>query len=292
MGNARQTVERRTLGLALRRLREQAGMSQVDAGRHIGRSDSRISKVEEGMATLAPEELAQLLDFLGAGAEERDTLLALGVAARKRQPKDMGRNTYTDTLPGSYQRIADMEDAAATINWYEPGVIPGPLQTPRYVRALMRAADGIWWQEFGPDADDRAAFRFARQKKLLEAPEPKQLNFVLTEEAFYDDGLHSDIMREQYDHLLKLLRTHPNLDVRVLKVCALDNPAAHGGITVFEFDGSAPPVGFAPVVYGPSTYFGEEEDTATLLRVFRRIQGLALSPKKSVELIRRKTKEV
>jgi hypothetical protein len=60
---------------------------------------------------------------------------------------------------------------------------------------------------------------------------------------------------------------------------------------VFEFSGSAPPVGFTPVVYGPSTYFGDEEDTAALLRAFQRLQGMALSPKKSVELIRRKAKE-
>lgn len=293
MGNARQTVERRTLGLALRRLRDQAGVSQAESARHIGRSDSRISKVEDGVATLAPDELARLIDFLGAGGEERDNLLALGIAARKRQPKGSvtKRGTYTDTLPGSFQRMADMEDDAATIFWYEPGVIPGPLQAPRYVRALMRAGDGIWWQEFGPDADSRVSFRLERQKKLLASGRPKGLQFVLTEEALYDDGLHSDVMREQYEHLLALTTKHPNLDVRVLKVCALDNPAPSGGIIVFDFDRAAPDIGFTPVVRGPSTYFGDEEDTAALLNAFRRVQGLALSSKKSVELIRRKARE-
>lgn len=98
-------------------------------------------------------------------------------------------------------------------------------------------------------------------------------------------------MREQLQHLLSLAKKHPNIEIRVLSAGALDNPAPNGGLTVLDFGDSAPMVGFAHTVYGPSSYFSEDADTAALLRAFRRVQGLALSPARSLKLIRDRLKE-
>jgi hypothetical protein len=57
---------------------------------------------------------------------------------------------------------------------------------------------------------------------------------------------------------------------------------------VLDFRGSAPRVGFTPVIYGPSTYFHEEADTSVLIRVFEKVQALALSHDRSMKLIRKK----
>lgn len=290
MGKARQTVERRQLGLALRRLREHAGLSQVEAAAAINRTHPRISKVEDGAGTIGHPELAHLLDVYGAPPAERATMLALAVEARKRQPRGSTSGPYMDTLPGSFQRLADLEQDAKSIYTYEPAVIPGYLQSGRYMRAVMRACDGIFWREFGPEGEDRVAFRQARQAKILDGVQPK-LCFVCTKDALVDDGLHSDVMREQLHHLLALAKKHPNIEIRVLSAGALDNPAPNGGLTVLDFGGSAPMVGFAHAVYGPSSYFDDEEDTAALLRAFRRVQGLALSPARSLKLIRDSLKE-
>jgi hypothetical protein len=46
------------------------------------------------------------------------------------------------------------------------------------------------------------------------------------------------------------------------------------------------PVGFSRVVYGPSTYFDDESDTAALLRAFERLEELAASAEESARLIR------
>lgn len=284
MGKARQTVERRQLGLALRRHRDQAKVTQAEAARHVGKTASLVSKIEDGLGTLDADALEALLDFYGVSEPQRCTLLELGTLARKRQPRGSVR-TYTDTLPEAFQRLADMEQEATTIYQYQPGVIPGHLQTPRYIRALMRAGDGIWWQEYGPEPENRVAFRLERQARVLDAAKPKSLQFVFTYEALYDDGFHSDVMREQLHHLLELARKHRNIDLWILRVGALDNPAPGGGITVLDFE-SAPRVGFANVAYGPSTYIDDEEDTAALLRAFKRVQGLAMSKAESLKMIR------
>jgi transcriptional regulator with XRE-family HTH domain len=290
MGRAKQTVERRQLGLALKRFREQAGLSQLDAARIISRTHPIVSRAEEGIGTLDADVLELLLDAYRVPDGERETMRTLGALARKRQPRGSAA-PYTDTLPGAFQRITDMENDASAIHQYQRSVIPGHLQTPRYMRAVMRACDGIWWQEFGPEAEDRVEFRLARQAKVLDATTSKSLRFVLTEDALIDDGLHSDVMREQLDHLLALVKKHPDMEFRVLRAGALDNPAPNGGLTVLDFAGSAPRVGFAHVVYGPSSYFSDGRDTAALMRAFLRVQGLALSPQRSLKLIRDKIKE-
>ncbi|MEC3977187.1 helix-turn-helix domain-containing protein [Amycolatopsis sp. H20-H5] len=101
----RLTVERWQLGLLLQRLREQAGVSQLHAGRHIGHDDSRVSRVEQGSATLTLDKIEALLDLYGAESHERQTALALGSAARQRAK----RQKDASSLPNSFQRFADLE---------------------------------------------------------------------------------------------------------------------------------------------------------------------------------------
>jgi transcriptional regulator with XRE-family HTH domain len=63
MGRARQTFERRQLGLTLRRLRERAGQTQQAAADSIGRVRSRIVELEEGKGTLDQTDLKALRNF-------------------------------------------------------------------------------------------------------------------------------------------------------------------------------------------------------------------------------------
>src|SRR6266498_1136287 len=230
MGKARQTFERRQLGLTLRRLREQAGASQQAAAERVGKARSQLVELEDGRGTLAPDVLAKLLDFYGVSEDERQTAVELGALARARQK----RRAYTDLLPGSFQRFADLE-AGAT--------------------------------------------------------ETKTLRFVITEDSLTGAVGSPEVMREQRRHILKLLESNDNLTVQVLRSETYGNPARGGGMTILGFGDKGPPVGFSAVVFGPSTYFDQESDTADQLRAFRRLLELALDPNDSVRLIRRIDKE-
>lgn len=286
---ARQTVERRQLGLSIKRHRLLQARSQAEVGKAIGQSDSRISKVEDGTATLSPDQLKIVLDYLGVHSTERATILEVGVRARKRQRRGAKESqTYTDTLPGSFQRIADMEADAVAIFCYEPGVIPGTLQSPSYIRAMMQSSDGILWNPSKAEVENRISFRRERQTKTLEAAKPKELQFVFTEDALNGHDDDSQVMSGQWEHLLYLHRQYPNITMQTVKAGGVKNPAPNGGITVLDFGGTAPRVAFTPTVYGPSTYFDGESDTTALLRAFRRIQELARDYPDTVELIHRK----
>lgn len=289
MGQARQTFERRQLGLTLRRLREQAGKSQQQAAEVIGKARTRIGELEDGRFTLTVDHLTALLDLYGVSGEERQTVLELGVHARARQKK---RRAYTDLLPGSFQRFADLEASATEINTYEFGIVPGLLQSLGYIRATIDDGDGIWWTPSNREREERITFRLDRQERVFEAVEPKALRFVMTEDVLRGGVGGPEVMREQRRHILKLLETQPNLTLRILPSETCGNPARGSGLTVLGFGGKGAPVGFSTVVFGPSTYFDQEPDTTALLRAFERIMELALDQKDSTRLIHRIDKEM
>ncbi|MDQ2582657.1 helix-turn-helix domain-containing protein [Saccharothrix yanglingensis] len=288
---ARQTLERRQLGLSLKRHRSLKGASQAEVGAAIGRSDSRISKVEDGTATLDADELGRVLDFLDVPADERSTVLELGARARRRLPRGAAAaQPYTDTLPGSFQRLADLEADAVAIHCYEPGLVPGLLQAPGYTRSVVSSCDGVFWESSEVEVENRCLFRRQRQRTTLGASEPKRFEFVFTEDALA--GADREVLREQLEHLLKLVEQRPDITVQVLRPGDIRNPAPNGGVTVLDFGGTAPSVAFTPTVYGPSTYFDDEADAAALLRAFRAVQGLARDHAASVDLIRRTLEEL
>lgn len=283
MSNARPTVERRQLGLTLRRCRDAAGKLQLEAAQHIGTDDARVSRVEEGLATLSPEDLERLLSLYGVEGGERETVLALGAAARKRQP----RRAYVDSLPGSFQRFAEMEAAASTIYCYEHAVVPGLLQCPGYVQALFHAADDVWWESSGATIRDRASFRYRRQEATWRSTS-NELHFVLGEAALDDVTGGPDVMAEQYRHLLDVINGSSAVTIRKLPTTTADNPARGGGLTVLEFEGAFPEIAFASVVTGPAVYFDDAMDTAAMLRTFHRLNALALSAEDTEKSIVRK----
>ncbi|MCA1565837.1 MAG: helix-turn-helix domain-containing protein [Acidobacteria bacterium] len=287
MVNARPTVERRQLGLTLKRCRERAGLSQLDAGQHVGLDDSRISKVEDGFATLSADKLELLIDFYQVTTDERETIVALGAESRKRAP----RHSYTDVLPGSFQRFADLEADAVKIHSYESGVVPGLLQSPGYINAVFETAESVWWQPSEPIREQRTAFRHQRQQNTLESKKSKQLHFIIGEAALTEIAGSPDVMVEQCEHLLSIIDSRTDTTIQLLPFSVPDNPARGGGLTVLEFGLAVPRVGFASVVHGPSTYYDEGERTGVMIRTFQRLGEIALSPEDTHTAINRKREE-
>ncbi len=281
MGVARPTFERRQLGLTLRRLRDAAGKTQQEAADEIKKVRSRIVQLEDGTATISREDLETLLDYYKVKSRERTTVLKLGTHARKRQK----RRVHIDQLPDAYQRFADLEASATEINWFETGIIPGLLQSPSYVQAVLAECEGVWWEPDDQQGEDRLAFRVERQRRLLDATDQRLLRFVITEDALRANMGEPMIMAEQLQHLRDLLDEHRDLNVRVLSNDTYGNPVRGSALLVFGFGDRGSPVGYSPAVPGPAMYYDQEADTSTMLRAFYRVWELALSRRKSRDLI-------
>jgi transcriptional regulator with XRE-family HTH domain len=278
MGEAAQTVERMQLGLALQGLRLRAGKSQQEAGAVIGKSYVRISQVENGKGALKHDYLVALLDLYGASEQERETVLAIGMQARRRQP----RRAYTDVLPDAFQRLADLQASASRIRHYASGLFPGLLQSPEYVRALIQVAGGVWYE--AEEAETKVAFRLEQQRRVLTAAGAKELTFVFTEDALANVVGSASVMQGQVLHLLQLMAELPDLTVQILRTGTPDNPALGGGLIVLDFV-AAPRIGYPSTIYGPATYYDQPSDTEAMARAFERVRELALSPGDSKSLL-------
>lgn len=284
MPDAQQTVERMQLGLVLQELRARSGRSQQEAGQAIGRAYVRISQVEHGKGALKHDELLTLLDLYGASQAERETVLALGVQARRRAP----RRAYTDVLPDAFQRLADLQANASEIRHYASGVFPGLLQSPEYVEAVIRACDGVWWDASSGQTATRIAFRLDQQQRALAVE--RSLSFVFTEDALRNVVGGKSVMRSQVLHVLQLVERHPSISVQILRSATAGNPALGGSLIVLDFS-NAPRIGYAPTLYGPTTYYDQPADTTPMARAFDRARELALSPAESRALLIENLKE-
>jgi transcriptional regulator with XRE-family HTH domain len=287
VGQARPTLERRQLGLTLRRLREGAGKPQQEVAALLGKARSRVVQLEDGTATVSQEDLGRLLDYYGVVEAERLTVLELGTQARKRQK----RRTFVDQLPGGFRLLADLEASASEINWFETGLIPGALQSPSYMRALLAEGEGVWWEQAGRGSEERLAFREERQRRLFDMDGQRTLRYVLTEDALHANMGRPEVMGEQLQHMLMLLDRHRDLTVRVLRNDTYGNPARGGSLWIFGFGDRGTPVGYSAVMPGPDLYLDNEGDTSMMLRAFYRVWELALSREESRRLIETVLKE-
>jgi transcriptional regulator with XRE-family HTH domain len=271
------TVSRLFLGEALKRLRAESRKTLDETAAVIGKSRARLINVLDGKGTLTADELARLLDFLGAKPTQKAGLLALGAEARKRPT----RRPYTDLLPSSYERITDLQSMASEIHWYEPGVIPGLLQIREYFEAIAADTEGIWWEGSGEERRNRVTFQLERQRVILEANPPKAMSFVITDDALRTEVGGPETMARQLRHLLSLVDALPNITIQVLSSTVPHNPAPSAGLILLRLGPQLHPVGFLPVAYGPSTYLDDPEDTERVTRAFTRVRELAMSPEES-----------
>lgn len=271
MGQARQTVERLQLGLTLQRLRLAADKSQQEAAEVIGRTAGRLSQVENGKGALGTEELTRLLDFYEVAGEERATVLALGRASRRRQP----RLGYLDTLPDSYVRFMDLLAAAQRISWYECGIIPGLVQSPSYVTSVHRAGSALRPDE---ETAERIAFRLNLQQQVLSMGKAEAIDIVFTEDTLLHVVGNASVMREQVLHLLQLQERHSALSIRIVGLDTRDNPGLGGGLVSLQYDTSTP-ITFSTSLYGPAIYYDQLPHTERIQKLFERIADIAWSPK-------------
>src|SRR5712692_5002612 len=124
-GSGGPTVLRILLGAQLRRLREAQGIAVDDAGRVIGASHSKMSRLEAGRVGFKDQDVAALLTLYGVTDEQRRALRAL---ARNANAQGWWHD-YSDILPAWFEAYVGLEKAATRIRSYEIQFVPGLLQT-------------------------------------------------------------------------------------------------------------------------------------------------------------------
>ena len=263
------TVQRRRLGIELRRLREAAGKTIDEVAKVLECSDSKVSRIENGQVSASPRDVHDMLEFYGVEEERREELVEHTRVARRKGWWE----AYSDTLAVP---LVGLEVAADRILAYEAMVVHGLLQTEDYTRALIRAVR----PDLSPAQIERwVTFRMTRQD-LLRQPAPPTLHVVIEECALRRAVGGPGVMREQLQHLLEVGNV-PNLTVQILPLSVGEHGAVTGTFHVYHFAEASSP----DVVYLEHTasdlYLDNRDQVERYGATFERLTNAAMTPRKS-----------
>jgi transcriptional regulator with XRE-family HTH domain len=211
------------LGTELRRARMLAGLSGRQIAKATGLSQPTVSRVERGESVPSLPELIAWADAAGAGDDRRALLLGLGEAAVTEVTTLRAR--VGNGLAAVQDEVAAAEATARTLRNFQPGIIPGLLQTAEYARRILAFA--------GDPAEVAAAVarRLARQEALHEPG--RSFEFLLTEAALrYRPGPYR-LRAAQLDHLAAIV-TLETITFGVIPADAEMHAITRGGFILYE----------------------------------------------------------
>lgn len=263
------TVRRILLGSLLRRLRESKNIAMREAGYHIRATESKISRLETGKVSFKERDVADLLTFYGVLDEkERDQVLDL-----VREANTLGWwHSFGEVLPPWFEAFVGLESAAAVVRTYEVQFIPGLLQCPEYVSAVVSANRTLTTAEL----ERRVELRMRRQETLQRENGPV-LWVVLDEAALRRPMGGPDIMRTQIRYLIEQA-ARPNVTIQLLPYSVGAHAAEGGAFTLLRFaEADLPDVVYLEHLTG-AQYIEKAEDVEHYARAMDRISVDALHP--------------
>ncbi|MCT2593432.1 helix-turn-helix domain-containing protein [Streptomyces sp. N2-109] len=226
------TVRRRRLGGALRRLRNQAGVS-IDTTAEAMRWDpSKVSRIENAKAHMPIKEVAPLLAHYGVTDQAVITALE-GLA--KDANKTGWWTTYGDVVADGYRDYIGLEEDAESAHIYAQGLIPGLLQIGAYAREIIAGTAPQLTQD---DVNALTEIRKKRQAILTDASRPTgslKLWAIIHEAVLhYRSAAYPSLMRDQLRHLLDMTEL-PNITIQVMPREAPAHPGMVGPFHVVRF---------------------------------------------------------
>ncbi|CAM5312500.1 helix-turn-helix domain-containing protein [Streptomyces abikoensis] len=184
------------LGGRLREIRKAGGFRTARAfAARAGWSESKASRIENGRTQPSEDDLRQYADLCQAPEVHAD------LVATMRNIEEMyveWRRLHRDGLRPVQEARVPLYERTSHFRIYEPGVIPGLLQTPAYARSIMSRIIGFWG--IPDDAEAAAAVRISRQRVLRDAN--RQFGFLLEETALRSRFGDAEVMADQLGHLL------------------------------------------------------------------------------------------
>lgn len=190
------------LAYDLRAYRKRHGMTGTQVGKIIDYVRSHVSNLEAGRVQLDMKQAERLDEAWDTGGHFQ----RLVTFARK------GHD------PNWFLQHGQYEAAASVIRIYQGQIIPPPLQTEDYMRALLAESDA-------EDLEQAVQSRMARQDAILSRSSPPYVWVLMDEDAITSEIGGRRVMFAQLSHLLELGKL-PHVSVRLLPKSA----GAHLGL--------------------------------------------------------------
>lgn len=265
------TVRQRELGMRLRRLRTDLGLTVEDVAQRLLCSPTKISRLEK--ATRSPI-LRDVRDLCGIYQVDEPTSAELMDLARKARQRGWWA-TYNDlNLP-----YIGLEQDASAITSFTMYYMPALLQTGDYAREVIK---GIA-PKIDPDVLDQRVEARLRRQKLLDEDKPPRYRVLIDEAVLYRRVGNSAVMRDQLDQVLKVEQAGKvTIQVVPLDIGVI---AQDSNFVVLDFDD--PGVSSIVFVEGLTThqYLDHDNDINRYREAGEYLRDSALSPRESLQRI-------
>jgi transcriptional regulator with XRE-family HTH domain len=198
-------VNQAELGAALRALRQASGKEAKAVARSAVMSTAKLSKIENGRVAPATADVERILTALDVSPEIKAEYLA--VARAQATEATAWRLFRRMGYHKKQEQIRALESSMTLLRLFQPSLVPGLLQTPEYIRAVLEPK-GLTDEQLSRTV----SARIERQRVLYDTS--KALHFVVTEPVLRWRLLPPAMMAGQLDRIVSVSRL-PNVDVRV-----------------------------------------------------------------------------
>ncbi|MGC4966028.1 helix-turn-helix domain-containing protein [Streptomyces globisporus] len=198
------------LGAALRALRQASGKEAKAVARSAVMSTAKLSKIENGRVAPATADVERILTALDVSPEIKAEYLA--VARAQATEATAWRLFRRMGYHKKQEQIRALESSMTLLRLFQPSLVPGLLQTPEYIRAVLEPK--VLTDE---QLSRTVSARIERQRVLYDTS--KALHFVVTEPVLRWRLLPPAMMAGQLDRIVSVSRL-PNVDVRVVPLDA------------------------------------------------------------------------
>ncbi|WP_371645604.1 helix-turn-helix domain-containing protein [Streptomyces mirabilis] len=271
------TARQMRLGIELRRLREAAGLTAVEAAALLGTGRVQISHIESGLTGVSEQRLRRLTSHYACSDEEFiEALVAMATDRTHGWWEE-----YRGLLPTSFLDLSELEHHAQFQRHVAILYVPGLLQTEDYARAVFSSRLPELTQE---EVELRIRHRMARQEITLPYEvvlHEAALRIRVSDRATSKAQLHRLLELSEADHIT--LRVIP-FDVDDFAKASSTMTYVGGPLTKLDTVVRDAPHG--------SVLIDSEAQLNTYRTSFRRVEAASLEPELSREFIHKLAKEL
>lgn len=214
------------LGLRLRSLRLDAGLTARQLAAATGWHFTRISKIENGVQRPTDADIRTWCAACATDSEVPDLI------AQARSIESMYMEFRHRSRTGLKQLMRSpvpLYERTAQFRIYEHNVIPGLFQTAGYIRAMLP----FWFTFLGVrnDLDESVAARLERQSVLYDGS--KTFSVVLEEACLRTPLGDTETLSGQLDRLLSIMSL-PNVSLGIIPSLTVRDVIGSAGFWIFD----------------------------------------------------------
>jgi transcriptional regulator with XRE-family HTH domain len=267
-------LRQRELGIRLRRLRTELGLTVGDVAERLMCSPTKISRLETGTRRPNPRDVRDLCGLYQITDQaEADELMDLAHQARPAR----GETQHEEPKAPLFA----LEKGAIAITSYSMYYVPALLQTGDYARALIKGIE----RKMEPDVLEQRVESRLRRQQLLEQATPPRFRALLDEAVLRRLVGGPAVMQSQLDQILACIRDE-KATIQVIPFEAGAHASTDSNFDFLEFEDESPlrPVVFVESLFS-NRYVERPVEIARYREALEYLRDAALTPRDSTSLI-------